>query len=128
MPFFETNRRDVGLRRPFLRLGEPHEAVAVRKRERLQQHGINGGKHGGVGADAEGKRQHDRDGETRRSPQRTNRIADITNRAVCPQRDVHIPGTPGLNRQVAELPSCAAGGLLITETLGAQLVRAFRKP
>ena len=52
MPVFQTNRRDVGLRAPVLRLTQLHQPIGVRKRERLQQHGVNGGKHGRVGADA----------------------------------------------------------------------------
>ena len=42
----------------------PHETIAVRKRQRLDQQAADGAERQRVGAEAEGERQNRRDGET----------------------------------------------------------------
>ena len=111
----------------FCCLRQPHQAVAVRKRERLQQNGVHGRKHGGVGADTEGQREHDGRREAGSPCQCANRIPDVAQQTVGPECDVHIAGTFGLNRHVAKLPSGAVSRLFVTQAFGAELVRAFRE-
>jgi hypothetical protein len=63
VPVFQADRRDAALGRTLLNLAEPHQPVAVGKRERLEEHRVHRGEHGAVGADPQRERQDDRDGE-----------------------------------------------------------------
>ena len=55
---------------------QDHELVGVRVRQRAQEHGVDDGEHGDVGADAERERQQRRDGEGGLAHELTERVAD----------------------------------------------------
>jgi hypothetical protein len=58
-------------------LGQQHESIGILVRQRLEQHGIDDGEHGRVGADTERERENRAGRERRRSPQRAGGIEKI---------------------------------------------------
>ena len=67
IPVFEASGCDDGDRRftPGVVLPDGHELIALREWKRAQDDGVDGGEDGGVGADAERKREDDSYGEPR---------------------------------------------------------------
>jgi hypothetical protein len=74
---------------------EPDEALALRKRKRLENDGVDDAEDGGVGADAEGQRQHHDGGETGLFREHTQGVANVLPQTIHlaiapPQREVAI--------------------------------------
>jgi hypothetical protein len=60
-----------------LRLPQMHDAVGLGIRQRAQDHTVDDAEDGGVGADAEAQRQHERAGEPRHADQIPDGDADV---------------------------------------------------
>src|SRR4030095_11342934 len=58
-PVLQADRGDPGLADSFVKLLELDEAIGIRVRQRAQEHRIDGGEDGAVGADAQRPRQYD---------------------------------------------------------------------
>ena len=77
VPVIEPNRGYIGYGTPLPGFVQRDQTIGVRKRKRLEQHGVKRREHGAVRADSERKRRHDRDCESRRAAQDAHRIANI---------------------------------------------------
>ena len=89
---------------------DPDEPVAVGKRQRPQQHGVDGRKDRAVGADAERQREDDGEREARRFRQRPRGEAQIAQRRFQAFGDIHIAGPFDLQIEAAELAARQAAG------------------
>ena len=104
LPIEPVCGRDVGARIGTERLGDHHELVAVRVRQRPQQELIDDGEDGGVAADAKGQRQNDGQREARTAPEATNGVLDVSPDIF---HDAHRPLVVAAlleSRQIAEPP------------------------
>jgi hypothetical protein len=82
LPVFEAERRDVVFGGRGNSLTQLHQSIAVRKGQRAQQHSVERREHRAVGADAERKRQNDRERECGRAAERAQRVAHIAQKRI----------------------------------------------
>ena len=125
VPVSEAEGRDVVRRAAGGLFLQAHQLVALGKRERAQDDGVEGGEHRGVRAHAERERQDNGDRETWAPRERPDGVADVTQTRVDDQRHVHVARALTLQWYVAELQVRAAARLVWRHALGTEFVDAL---
>ena len=116
VPVFQTSRRDegVGVAALGVVLENTDQLVAVRKRQRTQHDGVNGGEHRGVGADAEREREDDGKREARRLEEKTHSGAEMESKRFAERGEMHFPHLLPYLLAAAEVNECAPARFLGT--------------
>ena len=110
VPILQPDGCNLGLRRLGLDLRDADDAAAVWKRQRPQQHGIDGRKDGAIGAYAQCQGQDDGEGKRGRFGQGTQREPHVAQCGIESFGDIHISGPFDVNGVVAKLLPRQAGG------------------
>ena len=124
IPVLQAHRSDACFARAFLGLRHEHESIAIGEWQWSQQHGVDGGEDGRVGADAKRERQPDGQRETGSVTECADGVTDVTHGGIHPACDIHVTRSLALHDGIAELkarPSACLGstGAFALEIIGA---------
>jgi hypothetical protein len=98
-------------RAPQVQFAHRDQPIRIRKRQRPEHDRADDAEHGGIGADAEGQREHRGNGERGRSPQRSPRIAEVLPEFLDRRPSPHAAHRFLDQQHIAELVAGRSGGL-----------------
>ena len=101
----------VRVRRPQVVI-HAHELLRMRKRKRLEQHGVDNSENGDVRADPESQRKNCHERETGRPAKHARRVAQILTCGFDPSNDVHGASVLLHQTGISKSPLCVVTSFL----------------